>query len=156
MKHFMKSWVDESCGIPHLIFPKWLKYSLKLSSYVNCLWWFLYHSLLNKIRVLIAPQTFPIQAADCLLNHLLSLALSHYFLVIVNFFFLNVGNCIFSSLLALRFGIPTPCKAFSRISLANSYGFSWIHLFLGGYVNFLLSLKTHQRFFVPPVCPLSI
>ena len=110
-----------------------------------------------KSRVLIAPQTLPIQAVDCLLNHLLSLALSHYFLVIVNFFFLNLGNCIFSSLLGLGFGIPTPCKAFSHISLASSYGFSWIHLFLRGYINILLSFKTHQRFlfllYVP--CPFN-
>lgn len=113
-----------------------------------------------KSRVLTCTSNLPIQAADCLLNHLLSMSLSHYFLVILNFFFffLNLGHCIFSSLLGLGFDIPTPCKAFSHINLANSYGFSWIHLFLGGYFNFLPSLKTHRRFlfllYVP--CPFNI
>ena len=41
--------------------------------------------------MLTCTSNLPIQAADCLLNHLLSMSLSHYFLVILNFFFfLNV------------------------------------------------------------------
>lgn len=104
-----------------------------------------------------APQTCIVMATDYLLNCNSYLwpsntSLPRYLELLV----LPLATTFFSNLLLFGFGGPKSCKAFSLISLTNSYAFSRTQLlFQRNFLNLLSPLKPHLRFLFLLYAPCS-